>query len=128
MYEFYRTNSRGFFPCMRSCMQFCEREVGLGGRVSRTDICIDDNHRVTCILRRLLMGEICFAIAFQRFCSISNFTEFVFAPSLSLSLSLSLVLFRSSCRTTTAFPCSWKPDRTTIKYPSQLFRPSLSVQ
>lgn len=37
------------------------------GQISRADICIDDNRGVTCMLRRLLMGEICFAIAFGRF-------------------------------------------------------------
>lgn len=47
------------------------------GQVSRADICIDDNRDVTCILRRLLMAEICFAIAFGRFCPISNFTVFM---------------------------------------------------
>lgn len=29
--------------------------------------------------RRLLMGEICFVVAFGRFCSISNFTESVYS-------------------------------------------------
>lgn len=81
------------------------------GQVSRADICIDDNRGVTCILRRSLMGEICFAIAFGQFYPISNFTEFAYLSSLA-----------SRIRLYHGVSCSRKPDKT-IKYPSQLFRP-----
>lgn len=80
------------------------------GQVSRADICIDDNRGMTCILRRSLMGEICFAIAFGQFYPISNFTEFTYlSPRLPYT-------------THHGVSCSRKPDKT-IKYPSQLFRP-----
>lgn len=81
------------------------------GQVSRADICIDDNRGVTCILRRSLMGEICFAIAFGQFYPISNFTEFTYLPYPRLSYTIHH-----------GVSCSREPDKT-IKYPSQLFRP-----
>lgn len=77
------------------------------GQISGADICIDDNRGVTCILCRLLMGEICCAIAFGRFCRFE-----ISQNSVSTELGLR----------------PWEPDTATMKYPSQLFRPGSGLK
>jgi len=68
--RFCGINPSSFFYLVHSRAYICAYIYGGGGgkvsereyeRISRADICIDDNCSVTRILRSLLMGEICFA-------------------------------------------------------------------
>lgn len=81
------------------------------GRISRADICIDDNCSVTRILRRLLMGEICFAHCLRAIWPISNLLKPLHIVPTADCANVSVHQTAMSPR---------KCDASTIQYPSQL--------
>lgn len=81
------------------------------GRISRADICIDDNCCVTRILRRLLMGEICFAHCLRAIWSISNLLKPLHTVPTADCANVSVHQAAMSPR---------KCDASTVQYLSQL--------